>query len=248
MRILIADDNEVSLRFLAGACRSLGFTCIETADGGAAIEAAARDRFDAMLLDLRMPVAGGAEVLRELRTRGIDTIAIATTADLTPALAEKLRSDGFADAIDKPISIVRLAQVLRNRGFVASESGKKSSLAHALLDDASALAVIGGDRITLRALRKLLAAELEIALDVDVASGEQIGSLRDRLHRLRASCGFCGATTLAESAFKLESALTTPENASSVLAEFLAIRAATLDVLIQSDSIQSDRDAFVLPA
>ena len=248
MHVLIADDNEVSLRFLGAACRSLGLSCVETIDGGAAIEAATRNRFDAMLLDLQMPVAGGADVVRELRKRGIETIAIATTADLTPALAEKLRNDGFVDAIDKPISIERLAKVLRSRGIPASRAGQISPTAPALLDDASALAAIGGDRTTLRALRKLLTAELEVAAHVDLASSEQINVLRDGLHRLRASCGFCGAARLADSALKLELALTNPENVLEISAEFLETRAATRDALIQFESIQSDRGDVALPA
>ena len=76
-----------------------------------------------------------------------------------------------------------------------------------LLDDRSALAATGGDHDAMRALRALFAQELEILEgDLQTAAADT-KSLSERLHRLRASSGFCGAAVLAAAALRLQQAL-----------------------------------------
>lgn len=71
--------------------------------------------------------------------------------------------------------------------------------APALLDDEAALDSVSGDATALRDLRGLLARELE-QLERDLTKGDLAANpaeLGERLHRLRASCGFCGAIALS---------------------------------------------------
>ena len=78
-----------------------------------------------------------------------------------------------------------------------------------LLDDVAALDAIGGDADALGALRDLLAQELE-QLEHDLTHADLVTNpsrLGERLHRLRASCGFCGASALATCAGDWQAAL-----------------------------------------
>lgn len=209
-RILVADDDPVSLQFLAAALRDLGGEVAEAASGGDALDACAAASFDLLLLDRRMPGLSGAPLLRELRRRGCTAVAIATSAELDAAARAELADAGFAEAVAKPLGTERLAALLATHlprwrgaeGEYRPAMAESSSPSSAPLDDAGALARVGGSRETLQALRTLFAAELESALLRLAAM--PAAELGDWLHRLRASCRYCGATRLGETAERIE--------------------------------------------
>ncbi len=241
-RILIADDDAVSLRFLAAALRELGATVTEVASGTATLAACTGVQFDLLLLDRRMPDCGGTALLHALRDRGIATSAIATSAELDAATRAELAAAGYIDALTKPIGLDALARALathlsgwrdpraRRSASIRATSQSNASVAE-VLDDAAGLASVDGDRATLLALRSLLAGELE-ALSGRLAATPNPSDLADILHRLRASCRYCGATALGEASLQLESAIRTNDaNVESPFQQFAAACAHTLAAL-----------------
>lgn len=235
-RILVADDDAISLGFLAAAATGLGCVVTAVASGGTALDACAAARFDLLLLDRRMPDCGGAALLLELRRRGVATTAIATSAELDASMRAELRSAGYVDALAKPIGLDALA-----RTFAAHLSGRHDPRlqaaaipaapdAAAMLDDAAGLASVGGDHATLQALRGLLVGELE-TLRGRLAMKDPAG-LADTLHRLRASSRYCGATALGDAAAHLETAIRTGDaDTQSQFERFIATCARTLAAL-----------------
>src|SRR5258708_18565580 len=197
-QILIADDDPVSLRFLATALVELGCGATDVASGSTTIDACTRRSFDLLLLDRCMPDFGGTTLLRALRERSIDIPAIATSAELDLPMRAELHAAGYVDALTKPITLDRLAQALAAhltdwrdpRAPVATHAFTRTNPT-ALLDDAAGLASVGGDHSTLQALRGLLAGELEALLERLTTTPNPAG-LADSLHRLRASCRYCG--------------------------------------------------------
>jgi CheY-like chemotaxis protein len=233
-RILIADDDPVSLRFLVAVAIQLGFTAVAVADGSAALAAALDQPFDLLLLDRKMPGLGGAEMLTALRTRGDATPAIATSAEVDKTIMAQLRAAGFVDIVEKPTTLERLGRALRPHLQISASLHALAAVAATatLLDEGSALAAIGGDATALRALRVLLAQELVALLAHSAELGDDGSAWREHLHRLRASCGFCGAAALAEAAARLERGLRDdPANAQPVLCDFLHLCRATLAAL-----------------
>ena len=193
-RVLIVDDDPISLRFLEAAAMQSGCVVATAVDGVATL--AAHGDFDLLLIDRRLPDIDGVELLRALRERGIAAPAIATSAEIDVATANELYAAGFADVLEKPVSVRRVIEI------VAQYLPKTTPI---LLDDIAALDSIGGDAHALHALRGLLAQELE-ELERDLTHGDLAASparLDERLHRLRASCGFCGAPILAAAAARL---------------------------------------------
>jgi len=236
-RILVADDDAVSLRFLAGALTELGCVVTAVGSGGTALRACAESSFDLLLLDRRMPDGGGAVLLPELRRRGVETTAIATSAELDAPMRAELRAAGYVEALTKPITLDRLARALALhlrdwkglRMRIASVGAARSEItvAPSLLDDAAGLASVGGDAATLEALRQLLRAELEALTERIVAP--HADGIVDRLHRLRASCRYCGAAALGAAAERLEAAVRTDAaNASAEFTQFAEVLAHTL--------------------
>jgi CheY-like chemotaxis protein len=224
-RILVADDNPLSLRFFAEALDVLGYAIGEAADGALALDHANASAYDVLLLDAHMPNLGGAEVLARIRAQAGPSqhaIALATTADNDRATHAALRASGFADVLTKPLSIDALGTVLTRH---APNSAHATQARHdEALDDRQALAAAGGDAAIVAALRGLLVRELE-AVPGEFASlgeSEDANALRERLHRLDASAGFCGVPALLHAASALRAALGAPAWPHSAILEFIA--------------------------
>lgn len=186
-----------------------------------------------MLLDVNMPVMGGVELLKELRRRRIPTRTIATSADLDRTTKERLRAEGFADCLNKPVSLECVAQVL---GLTVAVKPHADAPSSAWLDDADALLALGGDRDSLVALRRLLHAELDVVAN-EIGDPVWFSSPHsaDRLHRLTASCGFCGAIALGKAAAMLQRMPSDPSAATT----FIATLEATRSALAQSESSET---------
>jgi two-component system OmpR family response regulator len=113
VRVLLVDDE---VRMAAALARGLvadGFQ-VETAhDGASALEACARSSFDAVVLDIMLPVLSGYEVLKRLRARQDPTpILVLSAKDGEHDLADALDL-GADDYLVKPFSYVVLVARLR---------------------------------------------------------------------------------------------------------------------------------------
>ncbi len=66
-RILVADDEPTNRAVLRDLLEPLGFTIDDVPDGAACLAAVEQNRYDCLLLDLRMPVLGGLDAVPRLR-------------------------------------------------------------------------------------------------------------------------------------------------------------------------------------
>ncbi len=82
-QILIVEDEERLAAFVAKGFRKHGFTATVVTDGNQALEYSQVNTYDAILLDLGLPVKDGWAVLKELRDRG----------DLSPVIVMTALSD-----------------------------------------------------------------------------------------------------------------------------------------------------------
>ncbi|HEV2681793.1 MAG TPA: response regulator [Rhodanobacter sp.] len=225
-RVLVADDDPGSCRFLCDGLLSLGAEPEACADGMTALERARTETFDLLLLDCRMPGAGALKILQALRgdalAHSTESIAVATTAELQPADRQPLFDAGFSDILLKPCGVADLQRML------ALVQPDRQDVC--VLDDRSAL-TSSGDTTTMRALRLLLREELALLLqELDGLSRDHAG-FSERLHRLRSSCGFCGAAALSSQTILLQQQLSQHGATPTVLARFRKALLATLQAL-----------------
>jgi two-component system, OmpR family, response regulator len=196
-RILVADDDPASRCYLGDGLRGLGVAVETCVDGMEAIALGRAAVFHLLVLDCHMPGADAEQVLASLRddpqARSADSLAVASSAELSIADRQRLLAAGFSDVLLKPCALADLQRLVQ---LVQPDRAP-------LLDDQQALASTGSPAI-MHALRGLLHDELvSIERDLD-RLGADPGGLGDRLHRLRSSCGFCGASSLAEQIVRLQ--------------------------------------------
>lgn len=225
-KALVADDNPLTLEFFAEALASLGIEVLRANDGIEAWQRAREVRCDVLLLDDHMPGLNGTMALTRIRAGdgpSSGALALATTAANDTRTRNRLLAAGFADVLDKPVTVQALRALLMRHielpakpatkvreqmppafAQVASPAPASTTLhttedpAVAHFDDTAALASVGGDPATLGVLRGLLAMELEaLPGDIDeLRATHDMAGLVDRLHRLQASAGFCGTPRL----------------------------------------------------
>lgn len=191
--VLVADDDAPSRYFLNDAFRQFGARVALASDGNEALTLARAEAFDLLILDCRMPFNGAVEVLAVLRNdahaRSVSSPAVASSAELDAHEQQALLAKGFHAALLKPCSL----QDLRNILTLAITGQRELPL----LDDALALNASGAPA-AVQALRRLFHAELlKLSHEWDELSSDP-PALETRLHKLRSSCGFCGATSLSE--------------------------------------------------
>ncbi len=224
--VLVADDDPGSCRFLCDGLDSMGAQTEACMDGMAALQRARAEPFDLLLLDCRMPGAGALQILTALRADqracSAESIAVATTAELEPGGRQSLLDAGFSQILLKPCGLAELQQVL---ALVQPDRHPAG-----MLDDRAALTATG-DATTMRALRLLLREELALLhQELDALSRDRAG-FSERLHRLRSSCGFCGATALSAQTVLLQQQLLQRGATPIALARFRQALLATLQAL-----------------
>lgn len=106
-RILVVDDKATSRELLRTVLQKNGYTILEAADGGEALQKARTENPDMILLDLQMPVRNGYEVLSELRqdSRYATLPIIALTASAMQGDREKALAAGFTAYLTKPVTL-----------------------------------------------------------------------------------------------------------------------------------------------
>jgi DNA-binding NarL/FixJ family response regulator len=167
--VLIADDHPVvrqGLNVLLSVQDDIAVAG-EAADGGQAVELAARLDPDVMLLDLKLPVLDGVGVLRELRDRGCRVRSLVLTSAADQALVALAMQAGAAGFLYKDVDPDALVRAVR-----AVHDG------HTLLaPEAAGLLVTGGAR-SVTGIGALTRREREVlALLADGRSNKEIARL-----------------------------------------------------------------------
>ncbi len=131
LNILLAEDNLVNQRVAVGMLQKRGHQLTVVANGKAALQAVASNRFDLALMDIQMPEMDGVEVTAMIRRNeeqtGIRLPIVALTAHAMKGDREKFLAAGMDDYLSKPIIPHELDEViyrLFSAGIICGQESK----------------------------------------------------------------------------------------------------------------------------
>ena len=125
-KVLVAEDNPVNQRVAAGMLRRLGCDATFVDTGALAVEAVETESFDAVLMDVEMPVLDGLAATREIRRQhGEELPIIAMTANVVHGAMDICIEAGMSDYLSKPFNLEGLA---RETGLAAAQNERLMGL------------------------------------------------------------------------------------------------------------------------
>lgn len=118
LKILVAEDNTINQRLVIGMLTTLGHTGVVVGDGEKALKCLSKLQFDAVLMDVMMPLMDGMQALAAIREQEQQTGAhlpiIMATAHTEPGDKSRFKQAGADGYVAKPIEIEQLqAELVR---------------------------------------------------------------------------------------------------------------------------------------
>jgi len=111
-RILIVDDEKNIRTTILRCLDSMQYESVTAIDGEEALKILRSERFDLMLLDLKLPGMSGLELIRALQQEGIAVKTIIISAHGTVETAVESMKAGALDFIEKPFTPDELRQLV----------------------------------------------------------------------------------------------------------------------------------------
>jgi CheY-like chemotaxis protein len=104
-RVLVVDDGPENRELVALVLAEAGIAVEEAENGQVAVDKATRTAYDAILMDMSMPVMDGATATKLLRGRGMKLPIIALTAHAMKGFEKEILEAGCTGYVTKPIDI-----------------------------------------------------------------------------------------------------------------------------------------------
>jgi CheY-like chemotaxis protein len=112
-KILIADDDNVTLETLGAQLRGAGFQVVTAMDAMQALMIAQRTSPDLVLLDIQMPGGTGLNTLKRLRTSSkTQNIPVIVISALPGPVGKEALALGAVEFFPKPVDFERLRESL----------------------------------------------------------------------------------------------------------------------------------------
>jgi signal transduction histidine kinase/DNA-binding response OmpR family regulator len=208
-RVLVVDDGELNREVARHLLEQRGHVPTLVASGKDALDAALREPFDVILMDVQMPGMDGVETTNALRARGSRVPVVAVTAHAMKGDRERFLAAGMDGYVSKPIRPKDLYEAVEGVG--RGEGGAPSPQAPApprndMIDWDAALARAGGSKKIRAQLAEVFLREgptLLAALREALGKGDA-ESLRRHAHTLKSSLDLFGAAAARAVAQEIE--------------------------------------------
>jgi len=122
VRVLFVDDEPVNRQVVAVMLGASGIDMSEASDAAAGLRMIDAERFDVILMDLRMPGMDGLSAIESIRARSDDRAempVVLVTADASHDLDERAKAAGADRLVHKPVDMTLLfdamAQAMSDR-------------------------------------------------------------------------------------------------------------------------------------
>ncbi len=215
--ILLVEDNPINREVVQGLLEMAGARAAIAEDGAQALALLHRQSFDAVLMDVHLPVMDGfaatAQIRREAKFSALPIIAL--TANALEGDRERCLAAGMNDYVAKPIEPAQLfAALSRHLPARMTENAADAAIVAAMaavpgIDTRLALSRMMGRRdLYARLVRRIVEerAEAAHALAQACRDGDH-AAMSDSIHTAKSLLGALGATELAQRCVELQGEL-----------------------------------------
>ena len=208
LHILLVEDNKINRLVARDMLEKAGHRVVEAGDGREAIDAAAKEPFDIILMDISMPEIDGVtatNTIRDTKNPNRKTPIIALTAHALDEDLVRFREAGVTDTIVKPLTRKDLLRAVDEIGHFTGPCDRAAmedvfSVLRARMGAAEAIALIDG----------FIAATDRLAVRCSDAVGtlEDARELAEQAHNAAGSAAVFRFEALGRSLNNLETELT----------------------------------------
>ena len=213
--VLLVEDNQVNQFVAKELLRSEGIEVTIASHGQEAVETIAREDFDAVLMDIQMPIMGGIEATEIIRkeSRNENLPIIAMTANAMAGDRETYLQAGMNDHVPKPIDAHLLFRVLgqqlhpeQSENEVIGSTAAEGPNTLAAIDVESGLRYVAGKRdLYWNLLRNFRLHNTTFIVELrEVFESESWEVASRKLHSLKGQVGYLGAHPLQKTVDALE--------------------------------------------
>lgn len=240
LSILLAEDNAINRTLIETLVRRAGHNIRSVENGRQAVQTAAQEPFDLILMDIRMPEMDGLAATRIIRAQDGPchrTPIVALTADIVDARRDRYGTAEFTDLLAKPIDptvfgdqIVRLADATSPPTFGAAHAPAREPL----IDDrrlARVRQAIGDaqfDGILAMMRSELTTRPARIA---QLIAHDRHAEAAAEAHAMRGAMAGVGAMRVAGLAQRIETACTAGASTVDLARQLIEDADRTLDAL-----------------
>lgn len=111
-KVLIVDDQRSMRMTLAGVIEDQGYDVVEAEDGYKAIELAAQQQFDLVLMDIKMPGIDGVQTFREIKKISPDSVVVMMTGFAVEDLVAAALDEGAFSVVYKPFDVAKVIDLV----------------------------------------------------------------------------------------------------------------------------------------
>ena len=209
LRLLLAEDGYDNRELIRTVLCAAGATVETVENGQKAVEKAEAEPFDAVLMDMNMPVMDGYEATRLLREHGYERPILALTANAMASDGKKCLVAGCDQHLTKPIDRARLIRTIADcAGRKPTETEEPAAPEQPTIRDEGPLVSLFADDPDVAGILNGFVEGLANQLTEmrHAFSDERYADLKRYSHRLKGAGGSYGYPTLTDAGKKLEDA------------------------------------------
>ncbi len=113
-KILVAEDEDITLKHLVYSLQKEGYTVSGARNGREALESVEKDHFDVLVTDIKMPEMNGIELLEKVKEKNPEVEVLVVTGFGSIGSAVDAMRKGAFDYITKPFDLDELIHRVRN--------------------------------------------------------------------------------------------------------------------------------------
>jgi PAS domain S-box-containing protein len=222
IKMLLAEDNQINQKIVVRTLGKAGYNIDVVQNGREAVEAAVRNEYDIIFMDVQMPVMDGYEATRAIRSKeGLSkhTPIIAMTAHAMEGDRERCLQAGMDDYISKPIDWQEMFKLIKKWGKLRIEASlspamskpEKKGFAEAKKDETpidmkNAMQRFNNDKEFFKEmLREFLNYIPEQVLKLEEASmAGNLSEVQKTAHSIKGAAGNLSAVKVYETSIEIE--------------------------------------------